>query len=81
MLSITGRNAASASASASASATTKGGEERAIATKTAAKRATPLFEGFSLDAEMIAFANERGVDPQEEFDKFRDHHKAKGSCF
>lgn len=54
---------------------------KAIAAKPAAKRATPFFEGFSLDAEMIAFANERGVDPQEEFDKFRDHHKAKGSVF
>lgn len=47
----------------------------------ATKRATPFLDGFELDAEMIAFANEYGVKPVEEFARFRDHHKAKGSAF
>lgn len=42
-------------------------------------RKTPFLDGFELDAEMIEFANAKHVDPIPEFDKFRDHHKAKGS--
>lgn len=44
-------------------------------------RATPIFEGFELSADMIVFANEKGIDPIEEFSAFVDYHKAKGSVF
>ncbi|HKV25626.1 MAG TPA: hypothetical protein VJN93_13615 [Candidatus Acidoferrum sp.] len=45
------------------------------------KRATLFLEGFELDAEMMSFANDLGIDPQAEFDKFRDHCKANGKTF
>lgn len=45
------------------------------------KRATPILDSFDLDAEMILFANEHGIDPQYEFAKFRDHHKKHGNIF
>jgi hypothetical protein len=45
------------------------------------KRPTPFFDGFELDAELMGFANERGIDPQEEFQAFREHHKSKGNQF
>lgn len=44
-------------------------------------RAKPFLDEFELDADMIVFANERGVDPVEEFARFSDHHKAKGTRF
>ena len=44
-------------------------------------RAIPWLEGFQLDADMMVFANEHGVNDVEEFEKFKDHHKAKGSLF
>jgi hypothetical protein len=47
----------------------------------ATKRPTPFLDGFQLDAELMSFANERGIDPQEEFQAFREHHKSKGSLF
>lgn len=45
------------------------------------KRATPFLDGFELDAGMLLFANENGVNPHGEFAAFRDHHKSKGNVF
>jgi uncharacterized protein YdaU (DUF1376 family) len=54
-------------------------EEKLEAPRT--KRATPLLDGFELDADLMLFAEENGVDPFGEFAAFRDHHKARGSTF
>jgi len=64
-------------------------EEKEEKVKTAAapaepaqtRRATPLLDGFQLDAEMILFANEHGADPIGEFDAFTDCHKSRGNKF
>lgn len=45
------------------------------------RNATPLFDGFELEPEMIVFANERSIEPIEEFQAFRDYHKSRGSVF
>lgn len=43
------------------------------------KRATQLPDDFCLDRNGIVFALDLGIQASDEFDKFRDYHKAKGS--
>jgi hypothetical protein len=45
------------------------------------KRSTPLLDAFELDQEMILFAVDRGLDAQEEFAGFCDHHRSKGTRY
>jgi hypothetical protein len=43
---------------------------------------TTLPDGFALDDDLTAYATNRGVvDPDLEFERFRNHHAAKGSAF
>lgn len=53
--------------------------------KTTDARATRWPEGFELDAEMIAYATDRGMggpkQAADEFERFRNYHQSKGSKF
>jgi hypothetical protein len=48
---------------------------------TKARKRAPIPTDFALDADLIAFARERGVDPDAEFERFVNHHTAVGSLF
>lgn len=48
------------------------------------RKRTSLPDGFLLSEKMLAHARSKGLDPPRitrEFDRFRDHHRAKGSLF